>query len=180
MIATNMKNIFFFLSKTCPNLFLVVTNTLILLYRLFWNVSIFQNWKSFWITVVIERGVIQGIFSYWLWIFFQCSLFPLEEISLWNSNHTCELRSICLRLAHQLPLSPACWYSLLDRIEVSRTFPLSTDMAVITPFKDVNPFTLPCSVTRNTHIGSIGCSPVIWMPPLIYFSLRHVWQILSI
>ena len=61
--------VFFFL-KTCPNPFVVVTNTFILFYRLFWTVSILHGWKSFLITLIMKGAVIQIVFSYWLLEYF--------------------------------------------------------------------------------------------------------------
>ena len=49
---------------------------------------------------------------------------------------------------------------LLDRIAVSRTFPLSTDMAVITLFKDVNP--LRCySPSTEKPTSALSAAPRI-------------------
>ena len=95
-------------SQRVPSLFWWWPIHLYFYYRIFWTVSSFQGWKSFWISITTNGGVIQVVFSYWLLeYFFQHQLFPLRKTSLCNSNHTCKLHSICRKLVDLLPLSPA-------------------------------------------------------------------------
>ena len=56
--------------KTCPKPFLIVNNTFVLSFRLFWNISIFHGWKSLWITTTIEGAVIQVMSNYWQFEYF--------------------------------------------------------------------------------------------------------------
>ena len=57
---------FFYLLKTFTNPFLVMINTFLPFYRIFWTVSIFHGWKSFWITITLKGDVIKTMFGYWL------------------------------------------------------------------------------------------------------------------
>ena len=109
--STNSFYVFFF-SKSCSNPFLVVTNTFILFYRLFWTLTIFHGRKRFSITITMKNT--NYVYLLTAWIFSQHPLFPLHGISLFNSNYTCKLHFVFHRHVDLSPLLSAFWYSLCN------------------------------------------------------------------
>ena len=101
----SINSFYVFFLKTCPNPFVVVTNTFILFYRLLWTVSILHGWKSFWITVTMKEVVMQTVFSYWLLEYFLSTHF---------SNCRGQAFVIQTTLVSCIPLTSTFWYGLCD------------------------------------------------------------------